>query len=180
MSHLNEINTLSVCQKTITGAAAVVGIIIAIHGLKDASYLEAGLGVSVALAALLHFYLEMRKEDLVARQKRIPPEVDADLCISAQDGRTIVNISSKNLIPFECKYLLKTKDDVVVSSIFSDWMKIYPSKDTCLFTDHPNIQRDKILDDYLVLVFDYRSLHASEIGDPALSGSIEKEYFNFR
>ncbi len=73
--------------------------------------------------------------------------------------------------------MVVTKKDILVTEFPLEWTKTYPSKAPQRFNQlveplHP----EKISEGYIELRFEYRSLHATELGLSELSGTIIRKY----
>jgi type II secretory pathway pseudopilin PulG len=117
---------------------------------------------------------KQRRIEAEAR-RRTAPQVSARLELS-NEGKFKVVFSSGNLVAFECQYFVVTKDNVIVSGIPLDWVKVFPNRRRRLFLDSTDIQRDRVQDRYLELHFEYKSLAADELNLPGHRGTIVRKY----
>jgi hypothetical protein len=65
---------------------------------------------------------------------------------------------------------------VVVSGLHTEWGKILLNDETSILTEDAQIDMDKVLDDYVELRFDYRSIYAHELPNLDLSGKLTRAY----
>jgi len=153
----NDIESLTSLSKVATWGAAVLGLL---------------AGAAGFLAVMAGNRADALKDEL----KKTPPKIEVSLAFF-RDHKLHVVIDSFNKIPFEHQWVIVTKKDILVTGFPLEWTKTYPSKTPQRFNQLVEpFQPEKIADNYIELHFDYRSLHAAEVGTTELSGSIKKRY----
>jgi hypothetical protein len=153
----SDSDNLATLTKVATWAAAVLGL------------LAGGAGVLAVLAG-------NRADTLREELKKTPPRVEVALAFF-RDKKLHVVIDSLTKVPFEHQWVIATKNDILVTGFPLEWTKTYPSKAPQRFNQlveplHP----EKIIESYVELRFEYRSLHAAELGLSDLSGTIIRKY----
>lgn len=142
---------------------------------KTATWFSVGLAFLAGIAGLVRVVASSRAETLTVEKKKTPPSLEVRLQRSGRDS-LLVLIESKNLIPFECQWVIVTHDNRVVSGLQLDWAKIYPTLQNKLFHESEQIDLTKVRDNYIEIRFDYRSIYAAEMNLPALSGKLTRSY----
>ena len=113
---------------------------------------------------------------LVKHQKLIPPQLEVNMGYS-EKGNIFVGADSKNDVPYKARWVICTKDNKVVSGIMIEDVIFYPKSGSKRMQYKQEIDKGKVIDDYLELRFDYRSLYAEEMGFPKnLFGKVIKKY----
>jgi hypothetical protein len=87
-----------------------------------------------------------------------------------------VSIKSENLIPFEFKYRINTTNDLLVSPLMLEYIKVFPTEQHQLFHRYVNIDWERIKDKYVELEFTFRSLVPELFNENGHTGSITKKY----
>ena len=130
-------------------------------------------GQSDSLARELSTKKQLEEE--VERVRRTPPIIAVGL---APVGKGKVNISfvSQNLIPFEYRYDICTKDGVAVAGIPMTMSKVYPRADHAIFSVPVELQLDRIKDNYLEFHFIFKSLSYDELHLAGHAGQITLKY----
>ena len=120
-------------------------------------------------------HADERAKVLLDEQKKTPPKLSVDLVMGG--GRVAkVLIKSHTLVPFEFQWRIVTRNNVIVSGIPLNWTKVYPSAERNTFNQQEEIDLSRIVDNYLELRLNYRSIYAGETNLPALSGYITRKY----
>ena len=113
---------------------------------------------------------------LVKHQKSIHPQLKVNMGYS-EKGNLFVVADSKNDVPYKARWVICTKDNKVVSGLMLEDVTFYPKPGKRRMQYKEEIDRGKVIDDYLELRFDYRSLYAEEMGFPeGLLGKVIKKY----
>ena len=107
--------------------------------------------------------------------RRTPPKIMAAL-LPAGKGKVIVSMVSQNLIPFQYRYTICTKNNVVVAGIPMGMTKVYPREGQATFSVPTDIQLDRLQDGYLELRFVFTSLSYEELNLPGHAGQIVAKY----
>lgn len=109
------------------------------------------------------------------RIRRTAPKLDAYLEVQGK-GKVNLEIKSRNLIPFEYRYVVVTEKNLVVAPLPITMSKVYPDKDHDLFFLPISLQLDRIKDHYLELRFTFESLSFDQFHLPGHEGEIIKKY----
>lgn len=119
--------------------------------------------------------LERQREK---QRRRTPPALDAYLAFGEESQQLLVVVDAKNDIPFKCWWVVVTEKDRIVTGIQTEYVEVYPeSNNKKRWTEKANIERDKIVNDYIELRFRYESLYSAELGSPQeLQGKIIHKY----
>lgn len=117
-----------------------------------------------------------RKQTLESIHRRTKPEIDVAIKTYGPSGRFLVTIEPRNEVPFEFRWLIVTRDNVVVSGLQLDWSKVKPNELTPRFSQHAEFQIDKVVENYIELRFDFRSVYADELPAADLSGRLRRAY----
>lgn len=113
---------------------------------------------------------------LVKYQKLIPPQLKVDMGYS-EKGNLFVVADSKNDVPYKARWVICTKDNKVISGIMIEGIVFYPKPSRRRMQYKEEIDKGQIIDNYLELRFDYRSLYAEEMDFPKnLYGKVIKKY----
>jgi hypothetical protein len=114
-------------------------------------------------------------EEEAERVRRTPPKIMVGL---EPVGKGKVNISfvSQNLIPFEYRYDICTKDSVIVAGVPLAMSKVYPRTDHATFSIPVDIQLDRVKDNYLEFHFRFQSLSYDELHLAGHAGQITVKY----
>lgn len=113
---------------------------------------------------------------LVKHQKLIPPQLEVNMGYS-EKGNLFVVADSKNDVPYKARWVICTKDNKVVSGIMIGDVIFHPKPGRRRMQHKEEIDKGKVIDDYLELLFDYRSLYAEEMDFPKdLFGKVIKKY----
>ncbi len=128
-------------------------------------------------------YLDKHQIDLAQKFKRTAPEMSIDLIIldirrNKPNNRTFrLSIEPKNEVPFEFKWkLLTTKNKYINPTIQLDWSKVYPNSKIKYWYEDKIIDINGVIDDYVQLKFDYKSIYLAELNMPELKDTIIKQY----
>ena len=108
--------------------------------------------------------------------RRTPPQVDARL--SGLEGPTaFIELESQNRIPFEYRYMIVTKSDLVVSGVPMEFTAFYPTHEKWIARVKVTLQRERIVDGFLEVRVVYHSVSQAELGyPPAGAGRITRKY----
>ena len=143
---------------------------------KAATWVAAVLGVLAGVAGFVAVITNHRADQLKETLRRTPPDLEVTLEFF-RDGTLHVVIDSKNRVPFECQWKLVTKNNIIVSGIPLDWSHVYPDKTPQGFNQTADLDPSKIVDNYVELRFNFRSIYAAELRLPQLSGRLTKAYY---
>ena len=117
------------------------------------------------------------KADIEFARKNTSPIVDVRLGHLSSSGEKVIEMDVRNETPFEASWLVTTKNNIVVSPIMTEKAKIVPRKPQKRFLYRITINREKVIDNYIELRFQYKSIYAEELGNQAhLSGEHVKRY----
>jgi hypothetical protein len=133
------------------------------------AFLSAALGVSSLL-------IEKHKDTAEKIFKKTKPNMNIDIKTGESNKKLLVVIEPLNEVPFEYNYKIVTRNNIIISGIFLEWGKIYPSKDQPYLLELANIDLSKVIDDYVELRFNYRSIYSIELNDSNLTGKLIKSY----
>jgi hypothetical protein len=117
-----------------------------------------------------------RKQALEDAHKRTRPEMDVYIATHEPTERLLVIVEPRNKVPFELRWIIVTRNNKVVSGIPTDWTKIIPNDQTRRFNQPATFNANKVIDDYIELRFNYRSIYADEIPKANLSGELKRAY----
>ena len=113
---------------------------------------------------------------LEKQEKLTPPQLDVNMGYSDK-GNLFIVADSKNDVPYKARWVICTKKDEIVSGIMIEDVIFYPKPNKRRMQYKEEIQKDKVIDDYIELRFDYRSVYAEEKSFPdSLSGKVIKKY----
>ena len=118
---------------------------------------------------------EDRAKQFADQQKKTAPNIEANLAVAGSQKVRLI-LESKNLIPFEILWRVVTLNSKIVGGIPLDWKKIYPTTDRHTFYLEEEIDFAQIVDNYLELRLNYRSIYAEEMNLPGLSGYLAQKY----
>jgi hypothetical protein len=138
---------------------------------KVATWLTAIFGLLAAISAITQIVADRRAQSLDEQLKKTPPAISVK---AALESPTLVKlaIAVANLVPFECQWLTCTATNQVVGSLPIDWRKIVPTKTRRLFLAEDHIHPSKVHDGPLHVRFKFRSVHAAEVGERDLQGTM--------
>lgn len=155
-------------------------------GAKDAADLKNKLAAADAAVSKADRELADMREQAEAEQRaraaaeqrrRTPPLLDADLTFERPGGDAIVTITSKNLIPFECRISIVTTGNVYVTSAQIGWSSpLFPTQALRVFTQPKPMEWFRVRDYYLELWIDFRSREPDLYSLPGHRGTIIKKY----
>lgn len=129
-----------------------------------------------ARAATAQLKAQRKAEEAAEALRRTPPKIEAGLAFF-RDNRLHAVVDSLTTVPFEHQWVIVTTKDILVTGFPLEWTKTYPAKGSQRFNQLVDpINFEKIVDGYIELRFEYRSLYAAELGLTELSGSIVKKY----
>ena len=157
----------------VAGAAGLAELI-----ARDTSILSivfALLALLSGTTGLLAKIADRRKQTLQNAFKRIHPEMAAFIATHDSARRLCVVIEPRNKVPFEYDWKIVTRNDIIVSDIHLEWGKIVPDR-TPRLIEPVDLDTNKVMDNYIELRFDYRSIYAHELPDANLSGKLRRAY----
>jgi hypothetical protein len=118
---------------------------------------------------------ERKAREEAAARRRTPPLLTAELGVMAP-GELAVVLKSQNGIPFEYDTRVVTTNDELVSGLWLEWAKVFPTDSQRAHYQKLTIQWQKVRDAYLELKVRYRS-QAPEFRDlPGHAGRIVRRY----
>ena len=79
-------------------------------------------------------------------------------------------------MPFEYDWKIVTVNDLIVSGIHLQWRKVVPKRQIPRFSEPARFEESRVIDDYIELRFEYRSVYAYEVPNANLSGKLTKAY----
>lgn len=173
---------------TLSKRAAWVGVVLAfIAGLiglltpierfsKVATIVSVALAFLSGIVGLLAMVATKRKENLEEALKKTHPKLDVAIKTGEATGQLLLIIEPQNKVPFECQWLIVTRNNVLVSGMQLDWIKIIPKDEIPFFHSPAEFDTDKVVDNYLELRFNYRSIYDAELPKENLSGKLVKSY----
>jgi len=113
---------------------------------------------------------------IVKHQKLIPPQLEVNMGYS-EKGNLFVVADSRNDVPYKARWVICTKDNKVVNGLMLEDVIFYPKQGKRRMQYKEEIDKSKVIDNYLELRFDYRSLYAEEMNFPeGLLGKVVKKY----
>lgn len=124
------------------------------------------------LLGLISKFIDKRQDELEIIFKKTKPDMDVSIKRGVEDGKFYVVIEHKNKVPFNYNFIVTTRNDKVVSGILLERPLIYPDKNITKTLHHVNIKMAQVIDDYIELRFDFRSLYAPNFPKEDLKGSI--------
>jgi len=112
------------------------------------------------------------------QRRRTPPALDAYLAFGEQSQNLRLVIDAKNDIPFMYRVVIVTERNLIVSGIQLEDAELYPATSAKKrWSGKADIDREKVINDYVELRFTYESLYSAELGDPPeLRGTINRKY----
>ncbi len=113
--------------------------------------------------------------------KRTPPIITLWLTMTDTPNpdlrRFTLYMKPLNPIPFEFDWLLTTKDGIMlVASITIEWGRIFPTPNADNYYDSKEMPINKVKDNYIELVFKYRSIYMKELNLPELRGERKLQF----
>jgi hypothetical protein len=114
-------------------------------------------------------------EEEAERVRRTPPKIAVGLT-PAGKGKVNITVVSQNLIPFEYRYDICTKDNVIVAGYPTAMSKVYPRADHATVSVPVDIQLDRVKDNYLEFHFAFKSLSYDELHLAGHAGQITLKY----
>ncbi len=151
-----------------------------IHLAKKMPYLFMFLGLIVAICGQsVKVSLEEHIKDIRAQSeqafKQTEPKCDTILTVE-RDGSFRLIIKSMTNIPFLARWYVNTKNETVSGMMLSS-IPLHPNEKTDTWNFQLKIQKDRIIDGYLELIFRYESIYAAEFGYPErLIGNVIHKY----
>ena len=103
--------------------------------------------------------------------KNTPPQIEVKLGSAVESdgqvilGRTLLEISPTNDVPFNARWYVSTRDNTLVSAIMTSSVEIVPAA-TPVYKVPVHINSDRVIDEYIMLWLRYESIHAPELGNP--------------
>src|SRR5688572_22882492 len=125
---------------------------------------------SVTAVYAVRVLLRRRRALSVEELKRTTPELVLSANLSGRD-RVKLAITSKNLVPVECRWVFFTTSNVIVGEGPLHWTKIVPTRKQRVFTVYDSFEPQKVLNAYIEVRFEYRSLYAPA-DDSAFRGKV--------
>ena len=120
--------------------------------------------------------VDLRKDEKI-EEKNTRPLMDVSLGKSVQPGKISLLINASNETPFKANWLIVTENKRVVSGIFFEKLKLFPSEKKKEFLYEVIINDDKVVNNYIELRFNFESIFSSELNNPEhLKGNIIKKY----
>jgi hypothetical protein len=114
-------------------------------------------------------------EEEAERVRRTPPKIAGGLTPVGK-GKVNITVVSQNLIPFEYRYDICTKDNVIVAGYPTAMSKVYPRADHATVSVPADIQLDRVKDNYLEFHFTFKSLSFDELHLAGHAGQITVKY----
>ncbi|GEM_PF-2338449 len=99
------------------------------------------------------------------QRKLTPPIIEAQLGIS-EKGNFYVVVDSKNDTPFKARWCVVTEKDIIVDGVMLEEVQCYPFKQNRHWQYKDHLDKNKVVNGYLELRFDYRSIYFEELGRP--------------
>jgi hypothetical protein len=154
--------------------AAAAGLVEVVTGVANVTSIP--LAFLSGLAGLSAKVADRRKRRLEDVHKRTKPKMDVAIKTHEPTGRLLVVIEPQNRVPFEFQWIIVTRNNTVVSGIPLEWAKVIPSDQKPRFTQRADFDMSKVVDNYIELRFDYRSIYAHELPNLDLSGKLIRAY----
>jgi hypothetical protein len=122
-----------------------------------------------------------KKEEQEAETERIrhtAPIIEVGLTSVPEPGKVMVYFESKNLVPFEYRYVVTTEDNLVVSGIPLGFTKAYPKSGPkgSGFYSVDQLQWERIKNNYLEIRFTFQSMSYEDLRLPGHSATIIRKY----
>ena len=122
-----------------------------------------------------------KKEEREAEDERIrhsAPIITVGLTSVPEHGKVMAYFESKNLVPFEYRYVITTEDNIVVSGIPLGYTKVFPKSGPkgSLFYSIDQLQWERIKNSHLEIHFTFQSLSYEELRLPGHSATIIRKY----
>ncbi|MDE0452915.1 MAG: hypothetical protein OXI90_14270 [Gammaproteobacteria bacterium] len=115
-------------------------------------------------------------EEAEAERKNTPPSVTARLG-NDSSGQLLLEVVCLNDIPIEASWHVQTRGNTLVTGFQTSAVKMVPNESRKRFLSRISIQDERVVDNYLKLVFRYRSAYAPELNNPShLDGKIMENY----
>jgi hypothetical protein len=143
---------------------------------KTATIISVALAFLSGIVGLLAMLATKSKEKLEQELKITHPRMDVAIKTVEATGQLLVVIKPLNKVPFECKWLIVTRNNIVVSGLQLDWIRLIPNDATPFFQSPAEFALDKVVDNYVELRFSYRSIYADELPKENLAGRLVKSY----
>jgi hypothetical protein len=118
---------------------------------------------------------QRRAEAEQERIRRTPPKIVAFLT-STGHGKVNVSVESKNLIPFEYRYVIVTENNEVVAPFPVGMAKVYPTRTQSSFSFPVDLQLERIKNSYIELSLTFQSLSYEELHLEGHAGEIVSKY----
>ena len=117
------------------------------------------------------------RESAETIRKNTPPSMNVRLGRGDESGKILLEIRTKNEIPFKASWLVVTKDNKVVSPILTEMPEFFPTEENRRFLTQVTINDEKVVDNYIELRFRFESLYSAELNHPEnLKGKITRKY----
>jgi hypothetical protein len=162
------------CAVVLAFVAGAAGLIETVTGTTTnvASIVLALLSGITGLSAKI---ANTRKQALEDSHKRTHPEMDVCIATHEPTERLRVVVEPRNKVPFEYDWKIVTRNDIIVSGIHLEWGKIVPNR-TSRLIEPADFDTNEVMDNYIELRFDYRSIYAHELPDANISGKLRRGY----
>jgi hypothetical protein len=122
-----------------------------------------------------------KKEEQEAENERIKhtaPIITVGLTSVPEHGKVMEYVESKNLVPFEYRYVITTEENLIVAGVPLVFTKVYPKSGPkgSQFYSIDQLQWERIKNNYLEFHFTFQSLSYEELRLPGHSATIIRKY----
>ena len=133
--------------------------------------------VGIYLKSIVDRRIDRLDQQEIAERKATAPAIEVTFAISEASGQPVLVLQFANDIPVEANWHVQTRNNRLVSGWQTEKAEIVPADDRRKFVYRVPINADKVLDDYVELVFRYASVYSAELNEPShLRGEIVKKY----
>jgi len=126
---------------------------------------------------------EKEAKEKEGQLKRTPPSVTVWLTMTNTPNsdpnlrRFTLFIRPHNLVPFEYDWKLFTKESrYLLPFVALKWAHVFPVPQTEIYHVSEDIPINDVIDNYIELLFDYRSIYMRKLALPGLKGRIRLQY----
>lgn len=161
----------------LTFVAGIAGIAALLNFQTNiSSWLAAVFVFLSVIFQVIVIFFDRHKDYLEKKFKNTRPDLNVSIKTDEKTKKFCVAIESNNNIPFEFDFRVVTLDNIIVSGIFLEWGKYYPTNTNPICFESIEINTEKVIDSYVELRFKFRSIFAAEMHDLSNSGEITKSY----
>jgi hypothetical protein len=155
-----------------TWAAAVLALVGALVGFifwrRDAPWVKGTVALLALCAGLSGLAAILLGQQIAAREvkwRTTAPVLDVFLERATPDAGVVI-ITSETDVPFECTWMVVTRNNTNVSGMMLEKAKFYPRTMPGPYRTRVRIQSDRVIDNYLEVWLACESLYYAELGRP--------------